>query len=103
MSDLLKGFVASATLLLFALPAQARSVTDAYGETVDVPDQPQRVVALSELDLDAMLALGKTPVCRYSSSTKSGESIRPYRPWLPTNSAGRCGSTLSAPNNRGAK
>ena len=29
MSDLLKGFVASATLLLFALPAQARSVTDA--------------------------------------------------------------------------
>ena len=53
MSELLKGFVAAAALLLCALPAQARTVTDAYGETVEVPDQPQRVVALSELDLDS--------------------------------------------------
>ncbi|WVM88132.1 ABC transporter substrate-binding protein [Halopseudomonas pachastrellae] len=72
MSDLLKGFVAAATLLLCALPAQARSVTDAYGETVDVPDQPQRVVALSELDLDAMLALGKTPVGTVNGRGQNG-------------------------------
>ena len=72
MSDLLKGFVAAATLLLCALPVQARSVTDAYGETVDVPDQPQRVVALSELDLDAMLALGKTPVGTVNGRGQNG-------------------------------
>ena len=38
-------------------PLYARSLTDALGQTVEVPEQPQRVIALSELDLDAMLAL----------------------------------------------
>ena len=38
-------------------PLYARSITDALGQTVEVPEQPQRVIALSELDLDAMLAL----------------------------------------------
>ncbi|MEU0126687.1 iron-siderophore ABC transporter substrate-binding protein [Streptomyces sp. NPDC006289] len=37
-------------------------VTDATGTKVDVPAAPERVVALSEMDLDASLALGVEPV-----------------------------------------
>lgn len=58
------------TLLLFialaafpSLSANAtRTVQDAYGESVVIPDQPKRIVTLSEIDLDAALALGITPV-----------------------------------------
>lgn len=39
-----------------------RQIKDALGNTVSVPSAPQRVVTLSELDLDAALALGITPV-----------------------------------------
>lgn len=38
------------------------SVTDAAGRVVQVPLTPQRVVVLSELDLDALLALDLKPV-----------------------------------------
>ncbi|NYV76736.1 iron-siderophore ABC transporter substrate-binding protein [Streptomyces sp. UH6] len=38
------------------------SVTDATGEKVEVPEAPERVVVLSEMDLDASLALGIKPV-----------------------------------------
>ncbi|WP_314019862.1 iron-siderophore ABC transporter substrate-binding protein [Stutzerimonas degradans] len=49
---------------LLALPAYAdtRQVTDAMGNTVTVPEQPKRVITLSELDLDTALTLGVTPV-----------------------------------------
>ncbi len=49
---------------LLALPAYAdtRQVTDAMGNTVTVPEAPQRVITLSELDLDTALTLGVTPV-----------------------------------------
>lgn len=39
-----------------------RSVTDAEGTAVSVPDRPQRIVALSEPTLDGLVALGITPV-----------------------------------------
>lgn len=46
-----------------AVPEQeARELIDAIGRPVSVPQAAQRVVALSELDLDAALALGLQPV-----------------------------------------
>ncbi len=39
-----------------------REVTDATGAVVQVPANPQRIVVLSEQDLDGALALGVTPV-----------------------------------------
>ncbi|MEB2327045.1 MAG: ABC transporter substrate-binding protein [Pseudomonas sp.] len=49
---------------LLALPAYAdtRQVTDAMGNTVTVPEAPQRVITLSEIDLDTALTLGVIPV-----------------------------------------
>ncbi|HEU4322324.1 MAG TPA: iron-siderophore ABC transporter substrate-binding protein [Roseiflexaceae bacterium] len=40
----------------------ARTITDATGQEIAVPVDPQRVVVLSEQDLDGTLALGITPV-----------------------------------------
>lgn len=52
--------------LLLAGAAQAlaagRSFEDAEGHRLTLPERPQRVVALSEIDLDTALALGVTPV-----------------------------------------
>lgn len=46
-----------------AAPAQAeRTITDASGAQLRVPAAPQRVVTLTENDLDGALALGLTPV-----------------------------------------
>nr|ASV47078.1 iron-siderophore ABC transporter substrate-binding protein [uncultured bacterium] len=45
-----------------AAPGAGRTVTDVTGTAVTVPISPQRVVALSEQDLDGALALGITPV-----------------------------------------
>jgi len=42
--------------------AQTREVVDAFGETVTIPANPQRIVVLSEIDLDIALALGVEPV-----------------------------------------
>lgn len=42
--------------------AATTQVTDAAGAKVKVPATPERVVALSEMDLDASLALGVEPV-----------------------------------------
>src|SRR5690606_23253679 len=39
-----------------------RTITDAKDRQVEVPSQPVRIVALTELDLDSALALGITPV-----------------------------------------
>ncbi|MGQ5522682.1 ABC transporter substrate-binding protein [Chitinimonas sp. PSY-7] len=51
-------------LALYSAAALAgmHTVNDAQGRAVSVPDTPQRVVVLSELDLDAALALGIKPV-----------------------------------------
>ena len=47
-------------------PAEAtgepRTITDAMGREVTFPAAPQRVVVLSEIDLDSLLALGIVPV-----------------------------------------
>ncbi|CDG83715.1 ABC transporter substrate-binding protein [Janthinobacterium agaricidamnosum] len=49
-------------LLSFSAVAAGRSVVDAAGRTVLLPAQPQRVLALSEIDLDSLLALKLKPV-----------------------------------------
>ncbi|ADD44155.1 ABC transporter substrate-binding protein [Stackebrandtia nassauensis] len=41
---------------------ETRSVTDATGAKIKVPKEPERIVALSEQDLDSLLALDITPV-----------------------------------------
>ncbi|SEH88978.1 ABC transporter substrate-binding protein [Stutzerimonas xanthomarina] len=40
----------------------ARQVEDAFGNTVTVPAEPERVVTLNEIDLDTALTLGVTPI-----------------------------------------
>ncbi|PHV11875.1 ABC transporter substrate-binding protein [Chitinimonas sp. BJB300] len=54
----------TALLVLCSAAALAgmHMVNDAQGRAVAVPDAPRRIVALSELDLDAVLALGIKPV-----------------------------------------
>lgn len=47
---------------LLACESGFRAVTDAAGQTICVPQNPQRVVALMESDLDALLALGIQPI-----------------------------------------
>ena len=42
--------------------ADTRAITDAAGQTHQVPVDPQRVITLSEIDLDASLALGLQPI-----------------------------------------
>lgn len=39
-----------------------RGVVDAAGTTVCLPEDPQRIVALSEVDIDSLLALGIEPI-----------------------------------------
>lgn len=52
-----------AAALVCSLPALAaeRTLVDAAGRTVSVPAAPVRILALSELDLDSLLALGIRP------------------------------------------
>ncbi|WP_158583377.1 ABC transporter substrate-binding protein [Salinisphaera sp. Q1T1-3] len=59
-------------LLCLAGPATAREIVDATGTQVDVPEQPQRVLALGERDLGAALALEVTPVGRLDGRGMSG-------------------------------
>ncbi|MGE5864337.1 MAG: ABC transporter substrate-binding protein [Rhizobacter sp.] len=66
-----RGWWAVALGLLIAC-AHARPVTDAHGTIVEVPARPQRVVVLSELDLDALLALGLRPVATTSGRGQVG-------------------------------
>ncbi len=44
------------------LAAETRTFVDAMARTVEIPVDPQRVVVLSEIDLDSLLALGIVPV-----------------------------------------
>lgn len=52
---------AAAATLMLAGPLAAREITHAMG-TTDVPDDPQRVVILTNEGTEALLALGVTPV-----------------------------------------
>ena len=57
-------FLAGAALLAaitFAAPAHAREITHSMGVT-DVPDNPQRIVVLTNEGTEALLAVGITPV-----------------------------------------
>ncbi|AJY45873.1 ABC transporter substrate-binding protein [Martelella endophytica] len=62
MSSLIRlAGLAALALTLFSTSLSARSITSAMG-TVDVPDQPQRVVVLTNEGTEAVLALGVQPV-----------------------------------------
>ena len=41
---------------------ETRLITDAFGKELTIPKHPQRVLALSEVDLDVMLALQHKPI-----------------------------------------
>ncbi|MEG0007022.1 MAG: iron-siderophore ABC transporter substrate-binding protein [Aeromonas sp.] len=51
-----------ASLVGFQAQAGTRQVIDANGQSQTVPDAPERVVVLGELDLDTALTLGVQPV-----------------------------------------
>lgn len=51
---------------------ETRSITDARGLEVVVPARPQRVIALTEHDLDSALALGITPVGSVNGRGQAG-------------------------------
>jgi iron complex transport system substrate-binding protein len=61
----------------------SRNMTDAVGRVVRIPAAPQRILALSELDLDALLALGIRP----AGATNGRGSDRPPA-YLGTRAAG---------------
>ncbi|MBA4609835.1 ABC transporter substrate-binding protein [Aeromicrobium sp. Marseille-Q0843] len=70
MTQRLLALLAASVLALAACSAgddtatagPVRTVTDIDGEPVEVPEKPERVVALSEPTLDALVTLGVTPV-----------------------------------------
>lgn len=49
-------------LLTLNVQAQTREVEDAFGNSVTIPALPERVITLSEIDLDTALTLGVTPI-----------------------------------------
>ncbi|BAP79508.1 periplasmic binding protein [Pseudomonas sp. MT-1] len=51
-----------AGLMTLSAHAANRQVEDAFGNTVTVPAEPERVVTLNEIDLDTALTLGVTPI-----------------------------------------
>lgn len=59
--NLTTGLLALATVLTLAAPLSAREVTHAMGVT-EVPDNPQRIVMLTNEGTEALLYLGVTPV-----------------------------------------
>ena len=55
------GLLAAAAVLLLPMSAAARDVTHAMGTTT-VPDEPQRIIVLTNEGTEAVLSLGLTPV-----------------------------------------
>ncbi len=55
-------------------PAGSRTITDAKGAEVEVPNYPRRVVTLSEPTLDGALALGLRPIATTSGRGQGGVS-----------------------------
>jgi iron complex transport system substrate-binding protein len=51
-----------AGLMTLSAHAATRQVEDAFGNTVTVPAEPERVVTLNEIDLDTALTLDVTPI-----------------------------------------
>lgn len=49
-------------LLTLNVQAQTRQVEDAFGNSVTIPAAPQRIITLSEIDLDTAVTLGVAPV-----------------------------------------
>lgn len=60
-SLLIRGLAATAIIALMSAPLLAREITHAMGVT-DVPDNPQRIVVLTNEGTEALLAVGVTPV-----------------------------------------
>ncbi|CCQ11009.1 Iron(III) dicitrate transport system, periplasmic iron-binding protein FecB (TC 3.A.1.14.1) [Pseudoalteromonas luteoviolacea B = ATCC 29581] len=58
-----------------AVEGQTRVVEDAFGKKITVPENPKRIVVLSEIDLDSTLALGIIPV---GSVNGRGQPRFPY-------------------------
>lgn len=82
--------------------AKTNQVTDATGTSVKVPAAPERVVALSEMDLDAALALGVKPVgLTAGRGQKGAPATSPTRrrasPWW-VRSPGRTSRRSSRPS-----
>jgi iron complex transport system substrate-binding protein len=82
---LLALLVGAATLLLAACgstgadgadsgPGGSRTITDAKGTRVKIPNNPRRVVTLSEPTLDGALALGLRPIATTSGRGQGGVS-----------------------------
>lgn len=61
-ADLLTGTYAPADMSQAVCEMGFRDVIDATGAVVCLPEEPQRIVALSEVDIDALLALGVDPI-----------------------------------------
>lgn len=55
---------------------QQRQITDALGRQISIPSHPQKVIVLSELDLDSAIALGITPVG--STYVRGQSTFQPY-------------------------
>ncbi len=49
-------------LLTLNTQAQTRQVEDAFGNSVTIPTAPERIITLSEIDLDTALTLGVAPI-----------------------------------------
>ncbi|KAA0010361.1 iron-siderophore ABC transporter substrate-binding protein [Billgrantia pellis] len=62
-------------LALAVMPAQAATVTTAYGD-IEVPSAPERVVTLHEGALDTALAVGITPLG--AVTTRGGDGVAHY-------------------------
>ncbi|KAB1642771.1 iron-siderophore ABC transporter substrate-binding protein [Gulosibacter chungangensis] len=74
IAALLSGCSASPTNFTESAPGAVRTVIDAEGTEVQVPEVPERIVTLSEPTLDGVLALGVTPV---GTVTGRGQSAVP--------------------------
>lgn len=75
-------FLLGMSVTQVAAAAGTRTVKDVEGQTVEVPEQAKRVVALSEIDLDSCLALGVKPV-----GTVNGRGQTSYPHYLQTSPA----------------
>lgn len=62
------------TVSVIECEAGLRAITDAAGKSMCIPENPQRIVGLMEADVDALLALGITPV---GSTNGRGQATPP--------------------------
>lgn len=95
----MKLFLAALVMLSASLSfakADTRTITDKKGRSVEIPTQAKKIAVLSEMDLDALLALGVKPAAtlngrgqavppRYLSSKAGNVKVvgNLYQPMLP--------------------